>query len=381
MIISSLLFSSCNGSQGKNDTLTTLSVNTESFKKEIKSSAVFSSVKCIPLETGEDFLIDKISKMARKNNHLYVADRLALYKFDLNGSFIAKIEKKGNGPGEYSSISDFEIDTDETVWILSRNDKKLYKYTWNGTLEKEITLNYWAAKMQLISPSEACFYIGNELNENNRHQLKIVDLNQNSITANHLEINPQLAKYLHVNSNSHFCSNRNSGFYFYNLFDNTIYALSKNEILPAFQTDLFGKNIPTSFFDAGYANIAEFFQSLFKGNYAYGTAIFAEYKTRYLYSYYYAKECHISMISKKTNASEVDFTTLIEDKILSNYPIPLTGQDLFILQDNNALALPLIPSEIALYAEDNLNGSNKNSLLQAIQYTSEHQNPVILILE
>jgi hypothetical protein len=372
---------SCGVKQSIDDEPQSISVAQESFVEKAYSSKIFSSIQYVSLNTTDDLLIDNIVKIIHRDHIIYIADRYALYKFNEDGEILGEIKKNGQGPDEYLSVSDFEIDTNETVWILSRSEQKLYQYTWDSEMKKYLELNCWVSKIHLISPEEMYLYIGNEMDENNLHQLKRINLNTNTVINNYLEIDKQKAKYLHINSVNHFSKeiNNNECIYFFNIFDDAVYKLFKDTISPAFHVNIIEKNIPASFFDNEYNDISEFFQFLFKRNLAYGTALFVEYEDQYLFSYYYDRECHLSLISKETKESVIDFKIMAEDKYLLGYPVNLTDQNIFI-QWNNELIIPLIPSDIMQYAETQLSVEDKNKLKQIIHYTDEDQNPVLLIV-
>ena len=71
----------------------------------------FSSIELIPLETSNDVLITGASKILVHQNNYYILDRIQniIFVLDQKGKFIFKINKRGQGSGEYSSISDFNI--------------------------------------------------------------------------------------------------------------------------------------------------------------------------------------------------------------------------------------------------------------------------------
>jgi hypothetical protein len=365
--------------EGENTTI--LSVVQESMKNEVKMSEVFSSAKYISLETNQELLLDNIQKIDHKDRFIYVSDRFAVYKFDEDGNLLSKIKKVGPGPDEYLGVSDFEVGADWSVWILSRSNQTLYNYTWEGELTGSIKLNYRAVKMLLVSPEEMWLYIGNEMSENNRHQLKMINHQTGSLISCQLEIDEKKAKYLHINSENHFSRGLNSrDMYFFKAFDDNVYRLSEDSTVAALTVNINNRNIPPSFFDSEYEDVMDFFQSLFnKGNYAYGTTAFIEYKNMYLYSYFYEREKHLSFIPKGKKESVIDFKTIIEDANLFEYPVYLTELSLFF-QSNNEIIIPLTPSEILQYAETNLSPEDLNKVKHVINYTSEDQNPILLLL-
>ncbi|MDR2139072.1 MAG: 6-bladed beta-propeller, partial [Tannerella sp.] len=323
-----LLLADCDSKQTKGEALVELSISSKVYTDKVNSSTVFSSVKCVPLETNRDVLIDNPVKIVHQDGFIYVADRFALYRFDEEGRVCGKIRRNGPGPEEYSGIADFEVNADQTVWILSRTDRTLYKYTWDGVLEKTVKMNYWAARMYFVEPEKVCVYIGNEMDRDNRHQLKTVDLHTNSVTGNHLEIDSGKAKFLHIHSANHFSRTFGSEneIYVFNMFDDVIHKWANDELKPVFRMNINHKNIPQSLYENDYADVSVFFQALFKGNYAYGTGLFIEYEKDFLYAYFYDGECHFALISGETRAAMLDFKTIIEDVALSGYPVNLTEQ-------------------------------------------------------
>ena len=61
-----------------------------------------------------------------------------------------------------------------------------------------------------------------------------------------------------------------------------------------------------------------------------------------------------------------------------NYPIALTGDKPFFIQNDNELIFALQPSEIIDYAEQNPARVNLDKLKQTIKYTGIDQNPIVV---
>jgi hypothetical protein len=374
------LFTGCGARENAGVKIDHLSVVESSLTDQaVNGSRIFSSVECISLETTSESLLNVINKIFRKDNFIYISDVNALYKFNEEGVLVGKIQKQGIGPGEYLGISDFELETDDTVWILSRRNRCLYRYTWAGELLKQIELGYWASKMYLLSPEKMCLYIGHE-KENTEHQLKIIDLRTGEIIADFLPVGEYEWKYLHVMSNIHYSKKLNDeGVYFFTIFNDTIYHISNESISPVFRMNILNKSIPASFFKNDYQDVRDFFEQYVRMyDYPYGTVSFTEYESNYLFTYFMDKKRHFSIISKEKKESVCDFSMITEDVLLFGYPIDLMEQTFLFLQ-NNELVILLLPSDIMEYAEANLSREEIDKVKKRIKYTGEDQNPVLLI--
>lgn len=71
----------------------------------------FLKLEIIPLELNNETLIQDVLGQIWYNNKLYVLDQKQkiVFIFDQEGNFIRKIDKCGNGPGEYTDLADFQL--------------------------------------------------------------------------------------------------------------------------------------------------------------------------------------------------------------------------------------------------------------------------------
>ena len=75
----------------------------------------------IPLETNDSCLFSEIREVEIVDNKIYIIDnkRSGLLVFDISGKFITKIGNLGNGPGEYVTPSNFNINKEKQKVGLS----------------------------------------------------------------------------------------------------------------------------------------------------------------------------------------------------------------------------------------------------------------------
>jgi hypothetical protein len=109
-------------------------------QKPIESFIGAGSIeKIIVPEITENSLIAEVDQIAfGKNDEIYLADlfsQKAVFRFNRFGRFISKYGRIGQGPGEYNSLTAFDIDAEGRVFLLT--DTKLIVYNKNGEFEKE----------------------------------------------------------------------------------------------------------------------------------------------------------------------------------------------------------------------------------------------------
>lgn len=357
------------------ESLPTLKITLGNTSDQLNLSEIALSAQCIPLETNDSVIIDKIVRVVSKKNVIYVADRFSIFKYD-DGKFQGKLDRHGIGPEEYIHISDFLVDEDGDIWILSRSGQCLYKYEWDGTLRDTIKLDFWASKMSLLDKENMLLYIGNEKNEKNDWQLRQLNLKRKEMVNNYLPIDDRKSAYLHVVSNNYFSpASEKSEIYFSQVFCDTIYKLTPSGFSPIYYVNLDNKNIPHSFFDVGYQNIMDFFQNLSPKGYAYGVNFFMKSENAFWISYYYKGGCYLSVLSDDgtcKNAFE-----LRDNLCLSGYPIKFEDLGIFV-QSTDEVIITLLPTDIVEYGNKYLNIEQQTALKNKINYTGEDQNMILL---
>jgi hypothetical protein len=93
----------------------------------------FDITRITLLETSKDFLLSHIIFADTNVDELVINDRNAVYLVDKNsGRMLSKIGRIGNGPGEYTVISDVNIDNDGNVVIFDSGKKTRLSYTREG---------------------------------------------------------------------------------------------------------------------------------------------------------------------------------------------------------------------------------------------------------
>lgn len=111
-------------------------VDIDILKKEynVPVSSYFKSVKPIFLETKENCLLQSIGGIQVTDDYIFILDKKykRLYCFSKEGKFVRRIGNLGSGPGEFSNISDFTIDSNGTIYTVDPYGNKIHSYTLSG---------------------------------------------------------------------------------------------------------------------------------------------------------------------------------------------------------------------------------------------------------
>ena len=94
----------------------------------------FKYVHSIPLETNDSCLIRFISKIQFYKETIYILDALekSVFAFDRQGQFLRSYKHQGQGPEEYTSLTDFFVKND-TLFLLDGRQGRLLQYTLEDT--------------------------------------------------------------------------------------------------------------------------------------------------------------------------------------------------------------------------------------------------------
>jgi len=108
-------------------------------------SLKIGNIRFVPLETTDDCLIGVADKVLIRNNRIYIADfsrAMALFVFDMNGKFLFKISRRGQGPGEYISINDFDIQDNQDIFLLDPFGKELLVFDSEGKYQHNVNFEF-----------------------------------------------------------------------------------------------------------------------------------------------------------------------------------------------------------------------------------------------
>lgn len=241
----SILFSSCKENVQKVDvdSNSTKTITLSSIEKSFQDTSYLNDPQIVVLETLDKSLLSEINRISMDDNTLFVLDGKLdnIFMFDINGKYINKIDRKGEGPGEYVQLNDFSIDTDKKQIILlcAIPEKRMY-FTYNGEFIKEDRLHDFYSN---LTTDGNYIYFEKTVLENPNNQLHILDTRT---AEKHEGLEPlDIKNHYYINGNSLIRGEKNT--YFVRRYDNSIYELTNGKIIKKYYVDFKKHTFPDWF--------------------------------------------------------------------------------------------------------------------------------------
>lgn len=101
---------------------------------------LMDAIEVIRLQHGDSILTDDRVRLLQQDSSFYLVDILGeqnIYRFAYDGRFLNKIGEKGQGPEEFSSMLDIDIEEkSDCVHVLSQPYCTIVCYSKNGTFKE-----------------------------------------------------------------------------------------------------------------------------------------------------------------------------------------------------------------------------------------------------
>ena len=373
------LMGACTTSKQEEDgSMKTIHIKVDDIRTDVKLSE-FAEAQIIPLPTSDDLLIGKIKKVCASDKSICISAENNIYRFTRSGEYLGKISKYGEGPDEYTGITDFIMTEDDEVAIFSLGKQALMFYSWDNQLKKKIKLDVSPSARITRMKNKLVINNGNIVSNTNKHVLMFIDLNSGKRTNALLPVDEYKAKYLYnLESNTFTPGENDTTCYFYTWFNDTIYRVTPNNCQPEVTFDWDGKNIPTDYYRKDYPSIVQFMDGLSEGK-TFGTS-FQLKSDNYLMVQYdqHLKEHQMVVIPSNGGAHINMQEAHIEE--LGGFPLDMTRNAYY---DNkfptgyNEVFFVVQPMDILDYVEEHAPEA-LDEVKKKIKNTSDDQNPVLL---
>ncbi len=229
-------------------------LETDVIKFQFKDSnpsyeEVFKDTEVIYLETNESCLVSEITQMEILDDKIFILDwKLnSLSVFNTQGKFLNKIGKKGKGPGEYIRPRHFIVNRNEKlVKVFDAPTNKLMCFQFDGTLVKEIKLNYYLRTFGELASGGYWGYCSN-LSNNTKHSkeyLKLITFKSDGKVDQFIDgiKNPDRVNC----SNSYISCSADGSVSFVEPYLPNIYWLKDGNITTKFKIEYSGQFIPNT---------------------------------------------------------------------------------------------------------------------------------------
>ncbi|GAB6011599.1 6-bladed beta-propeller [Viscerimonas tarda] len=304
----------------KNSNIIDLNV-TDTISNDLYDS--IDSINIIRLESTNESIIGVINKVYIAQDKIFVIDYFkskAIFAFDLNGNFLYKIDKTGQGPGEYISINMAHI-VNNTINILDYMSWKLISYDLTGNLLYEKRLNK-PRPLDFIVDGGMIFCGFNAYNENSTpFRVVIVD----TLLAQKETMLPFTnTREDAVNLMSRFQKAVNGDILYYYPPCDTIFQIEKDKIIPKYHFSLNDSELITSFYDKTKELSDNDFRNMHANsgiNFSYS---FFDLKDYLYVSYYRGDFRYTSLVSKNGYKCRNYATTDMKNKI-TYIPFVISG--------------------------------------------------------
>jgi len=333
----------------------------------------FTHIELIPLETNDDVLIDgrRGPTFTFYNNRYYYADtpigsNCVVYVFDEAGNFIFKLDKTGQGPGEWQRFDKMVINPITENLELLNGFGLLFIYDLQGNHVKtiKVTDSDLLAVHDLVAINEKTYVFISYFHQ--PYKIIYYDLENMKILHNEYE-EERFENHFGGNPFSHY----NEQWYFHRVFNNEVYKLGSDSLIKAYSIEFknYINNIKSIDYDALRQRMREP-----EGRYALRDA------ANNFYGLYYLHQNNMYVLVQIRKGEE--FYNLMYDKskqkgkFIENFDESVIFTPVIV---NNEYVLAMCNhGELDQYINEEMLDESNRQKLRTLKNAQEEQNPIIL---
>lgn len=218
-------------------------------KQTISLSQIASNVEYIKLETNKDCIIGSAARCFFTDSVIFIANGGPLLKFSYSGKFLGEILKIGRGPGEIDPVGIISLIPDKKLIVSQKSSqRKLLYFNYDGKYIKSVS---YPTNVQSIHVMKDGNYLYYQIGSASNTKYSFVLSNERNDTISSVKnykfwpIPGQMM--VEVGSKGpnfrpiYYISNRIS---FKSLYNDTVYSISSNKIVPSYYVNLGKYKIP-----------------------------------------------------------------------------------------------------------------------------------------
>jgi hypothetical protein len=237
VIISSFFLGCTNNKPGPPITEVIIDPKNEVAISQSLTTDYFRSRKLVRLETTNESLIAGINRLIVYENRYYIFDHQSksVFIFNKSGKYISKINSIGKGPGEYIQVSDFTIDVkNQRIVLLCDIPSCLIYYDINGQFLDQEKLRDFPL---FIASDQDVLFFGN-------YSENYISIQNRGKYSEFLKIEDYLNDKLFYSPHPNII--RSNYTYFFTVYDNLVYMLTDDNVLPKYKMQFGNKAVDKS---------------------------------------------------------------------------------------------------------------------------------------
>ena len=232
---------------GKGTQVISISPNKDNAFIDI--SPYLDTLKYVKLELTDESMIGLIDRIIIFEDRIYIHDSktLSLFIFDMEGRYLFKIAKFGQGPGEYAQLDFFDIDRESRHIVLSDlTNYWVMRYDLDGQFLFRQKIPVWCYGVSVLPNNGIVLFAAfsnNSTKLTQEYNLFFLDscmnIQKSFFPYNSRDLNPRIVPI--VSQGGHFYTFENN-LYFAFPDGSMIYQITADSVLIKYQFD-FGKSV------------------------------------------------------------------------------------------------------------------------------------------
>jgi hypothetical protein len=217
----------------------------------LKLSDIAESVELIPLETTREGLLTGIRKIIIRNDKYYIKSGVVnsrLLAFDEGGRFLFKIDRRGQGPGDYIDMRDFTLTDNSDIKMVTYGKVLTYDSLGRFLHEKQASVTEYVGE-DIIPFTESSYLVHQRTLYDKYNLLCILD-GRDEFGNDFFPVSPSAAVISGMTIDNNALSSYDDDIYFKYPYCDTIYRISKEkDISYAYYVDYGSQKIDSSLFE------------------------------------------------------------------------------------------------------------------------------------
>jgi hypothetical protein len=238
-LITFLLFVSCAQNKRRESFEKLLNIDIDIEHKDRSydlSNDIESEFDIIPLETNDNCLIGRVSKIISENNLYYVLDKLSkrIYIFNNKGKFVAVLNRCGVGPNEYVNIDNFIV-ISKDIWIYDNTSSRIICYDERLNAKDVIKLNNFQVTDFVFKDNN--IYMVNNFNStinSTTYEICIYDIVKKEIKYQ-VSLPKAESSMVHWRMPQQLTNTKKPILFIPNYFTDTIFTFKENKAIPQYK--------------------------------------------------------------------------------------------------------------------------------------------------